>query len=119
MRPNTVGALRASGWKSRSVKDEIRANLVAAKREGRPLFPGIVGFDRTVIPAIGHPLLARHDFILLGLRGQAKSRLLRSLSALLDPWMPAVAGCEIRDDPAKPLCKRCRRLAAEKGDALE
>ena len=117
--PRSVGALRASGWRSRSVKDEIRANLVAAKREGRPLFPGIVGFEKTVIPAIENALLARHDFILLGLRGQAKSRILRSLSALLDPWIPAVAGCEIRDDPLAPFCKRCRRLADEKGDALE
>jgi magnesium chelatase subunit I len=117
--PRTLGALRASGWKSRSVKDELRANLVARRRAGGPLFPGIVGYDRTVIPAIENAVLARHDFILLGLRGQAKSRLLRSLSTLLDPWLPAVAGCEIRDDPLAPRCRRCRRLAAEQGEALE
>jgi magnesium chelatase subunit I len=117
--PATLGALRASGWKSRTVKDELRANLMARKRKGGPLFPGVVGFDRTVIPAVENAILARHDFILLGLRGQAKSRLLRSLSTLLDPWVPAVRGCEIRDDPLRPSCKRCRRLAAEKGDALE
>jgi magnesium chelatase subunit I len=118
-RPATVGALRASGWKSRSVKDEVRANLIARRRAGAPVFPGIVGFDRTVIPAIENAVLARHDFILLGLRGQAKSRLLRALSTLLDPWLPVVRGCEIHDDPLAPACRRCRRLAAEKGDALE
>ena len=116
--PSTVGALRASGWRSRSVKDEVRANLIARRRAGTPLFPGIVGFDRTVVPAVENAILARHDFILLGLRGQAKSRLLRALSTLLDPWLPAVAGCEIRDDPLAPSCKRCRRLAAEQGDGL-
>ena len=117
--PATAGALRASGWRSRSVKDEVRANLIARKRAGGPLFPGIVGFDRTVIPAVENALLARHDFILLGLRGQAKSRLLRALSTLLDPWLPAVRGCEIHDDPLAPACARCRRLAREQGDALE
>jgi magnesium chelatase subunit I len=117
--PAAAGALRASGWTSRSVKDEVRANLIARRRAGTPLFPGIVGFDRTVIPAVENALLARHDFILLGLRGQAKSRLLRALSTLLDPWLPVVRGCEIHDDPLAPVCKRCRRLAAEKGDALE
>ncbi len=117
--PATVAALRASGWTSRSVKDEVRANLIARKRAGTPLFPGIVGFERTVVPAVENAILARHDFILLGLRGQAKSRLLRGLSGLLDPWLPAVAGCEIHDDPYAPACRRCRRLSAEKGDALE
>ncbi len=117
--PRTVGALRASGWKSRSVKDEVRANLIEAKREGRTLFPGIVGFEKTVIPAIENALLARHDFILLGLRGQAKSRILRALSTFLDPWLPVVAGCEIRDDPLAPVCRRCRRLSKERGDSLE
>jgi magnesium chelatase subunit I len=117
--PATLGALRAAGWNSRSVKDEVRGNLIARKRAGAPLFPGIVGFDRTVIPSVENAILARHDFILLGLRGQAKSRLLRALSTLLDPWLPAVAGCEIHDDPLRPVCKRCRRLRAEGGDALE
>ena len=104
--PATLGALRASGWASRSVKDEVRANLIARKRAGGPLFPGIVGFERTVIPAIENAILARHDFILLGLRGQAKSRILRALSTFLDPRLPAVRGCEIRDDPLKPVCRR-------------
>jgi magnesium chelatase subunit I len=117
--PATAGALRASGWKSRSVKDEVRANLIARKRAGTPLFPGIVGFERTVIPAVENAVLARHDFILLGLRGQAKSRILRALSDLLDPRLPVVRGCEIHDDPLRPACRRCRRLAAEHGDALQ
>jgi magnesium chelatase subunit I len=116
--PATAGALRASGWRSRSVKDEVRANLLARRRAGAPLFPGIVGYDRTVIPALENAILARHDFILLGLRGQAKSRLLRALAGLLDPLLPVVDGCEIHDDPLRPSCRRCLRLAAEKGDDL-
>jgi len=100
------------------VKEEVRANLVARMRAGGPLFPGIVGFERTVIPAVQNAILARHDFILLGLRGQAKSRILRALSTLLDPFLPVVEGCEIRDDPLAPACKRCRRLLAERGDDL-
>lgn len=116
--PRTLGALRASGWRSRSVKDEVRANLLARRRSGAPLFPGIVGFDRTVIPALENAILARHDFILLGLRGQAKSRILRSLSGLLDPLLPVVEGCEINDDPLAPACRRCRRLLQERGEDL-
>ena len=116
--PRTLGALRASGWRSRTVKDEVRANLVARKRAGGPMFPGVVGFERTVVPAIENAVLARHDFILLGLRGQAKSRILRSLTTLLDPWLPVVEGCEIHDDPLAPACKRCRRMLAERGDDL-
>jgi magnesium chelatase subunit I len=116
--PRTLGALRASGRVSRSVKDEIRANLLARKSGGAPLFPGLVGYEATVLPQVENALLARHDFILLGLRGQAKSRLLRALPTLLDAWLPVVAGCEIRDDPLAPSCKRCRRLLAERGDDL-
>ena len=115
----TLGRLRESGWKSRPVKDEIRENLIAHKRSGEALFPGIIGFDQSVIPAIENAILARHDLILLGLRGQAKSRILRSLQNLLDPELPAVAGCEINDDPLAPHCRRCRRLAKERGDDLE
>lgn len=100
------------------MKDEIRANLLARRRSGAPLLPGIVGFERTVVPAVENAILARHDFILLGLRGQAKSRILRSLPSLLDPWLPVVEGCEIRDDPLAPACRRCRRLAGERGDDL-
>ncbi len=116
--PRTLGALRASGWRSRPVKDEVRENLLALRRAGKPLLPGVVGFDATVVPQIENAVLARHDFILLGLRGQAKSRILRALTTLLDPWLPVVEGCEIHDDPLAPACRRCRRLADERGDDL-
>jgi magnesium chelatase subunit I len=117
-RPTTLRELKASGWRSRSVKDEIRENLIARRRDGRPLFPGIIGFDATVIPQIENAVLARHDFILLGLRGQAKSRILRGLADLLDPWIPVVAGSEIHDDPLRPVSRFARRAAEEKGDDL-
>src|SRR5262245_57129702 len=100
--PKSLGALRhavATGAVSRrSVKDELRENLIAHVRSGRPLFPGIVGFDDTVIPQVVNAILSKHNFILLGLRGQAKTRLLRALVTLLDPELPVVAGCEIHDD---------------------
>jgi magnesium chelatase subunit I len=118
-RPATLGALRASGYAPVSVKEEIRRNLLAKLRRGEPAFPGIVGYDRTVIPALQNALLARHDFILLGLRGQAKTRLLRSLVTLLDDALPAVAGCPLRDNPLDPACKACRKRLAEQGDALQ
>ncbi len=115
---HTLGELRASGMRVRSVKDEMRANLLAAISRGEPTFPGIHGYERTVIPAIHNAILSRHDIILLGLRGQAKTRILRSLTALLDERIPVIEGCEINDSPLEPSCKRCRRLAAEKGDDL-
>src|SRR3712207_5101690 len=114
----TLGALRASGHRSRSVKEELRENLLDALREGRPAFPGLVGFDDTVVPQLEAALLAGHDLVLLGERGQGKTRLMRTLSTLLDEWMPVVEGCEINDDPAAPVCTRCTRLTAELGDAL-
>ncbi|HEX9695704.1 MAG TPA: sigma 54-interacting transcriptional regulator [Actinomycetota bacterium] len=114
--PATLGALRASGWSSRSVKDEVRDNLIAALREGRNPFPGILGFEETVIPAIERALLAGHDMILLGERGQAKTRLIRSMVALLDEHIPAIEGCEINDDPLAPACATCRDLVAARGD---
>jgi magnesium chelatase subunit I len=114
----TVGELRRSGYRSRSVKDELRENLLARLRKGETTFPGIHGYERTVIPAIHNAILARHDMILLGLRGQAKTRILRSLTALLDESLPVVAGCEMNDHPFAPFCKRCRRLSGEKGDDL-
>src|SRR5690606_35677844 len=121
--PRTLGALReevAAGRfpRSDSVKDEIRRNLIAALRSGRPLFPGIVGYDDTVVPQVVNALLSRHNFILLGLRGQAKTRLLRSLTSLLDSEIPVVAGCELHDDPLRPLCADCRRRVAEEGGDL-
>ena len=101
-RPRTLGELRASGWHPRSVKAELRDNLIARIRSGEPLFPGIIGYDETVIPQIENALLSRHDFILLGLRGQAKTRILRQLKPFLDEWMPVIAGSEIHEDPFAP-----------------
>jgi len=118
-RPATLGQLRASGHVYRTVKQEIRENLLARMRAGQERFPGIVGFDQTVLPHVERALLAGHDIILLGERGQGKTRLIRTLGTLLDEWTPAVAGCEIHDHPYAPVCARCRRLAAEQGDDLE
>jgi len=105
----TVGDLQASGARVVSVKEEMRRNLIKLLKEEKPLFPGIIGYERTVVPAIQNALLAKHDFILLGLRGQGKSRILRALSGLLDEQVPVVPGCEINDHPLAPICKRCRR----------
>jgi magnesium chelatase subunit I len=118
----TLGELRQSPFTeqrlgSRRVKDELRENLMSRLREDSPIFPGIVGYDDTVVPQIVNAILSRHNFILLGLRGQAKSRILRALTALLDPEMPYVAGCEIHDNPYAPICRRCRELVAKEGDA--
>ncbi|MGB7267329.1 MAG: magnesium chelatase [Terracidiphilus sp.] len=121
--PGTFGELRASNQfsearvKTRSVKDEMRENLMARLKTRETVFPGIVGYEDTVIPQIVNAVLSKQNFILLGLRGQAKSRILRALTALLDEQMPYVAGCEIRDNPYRPLCVRCRHLIAERGDA--
>jgi len=115
-RPNTIGELRASGWVSRPVKDEIRANAVARVASGEPLFAGVVGYEQTVMPQLENALLAGHDVIFLGERGQAKTRMIRSLTALLDEWMPIVAGSEINDDPYKPVSKYGRDLVDELGD---
>jgi magnesium chelatase subunit I len=122
MLPRSLGELRKSQFSEetllrRRVKDELRENLIARLRAGGSVFPGIVGFDDTVIPQIINAVLSRHNFILLGLRGQAKSRILRALASLLDPQMPYVAGCEIHDNPYAPLCRRCRDLIAKEGDA--
>src|SRR5215813_10077201 len=114
----TVGELRASGHRHEAVKDEIRRNLLARMRAGEQRFSGIIGFDQTVIPHLERALLAGHDTMLLGERGQGKTRLIRTLPELLDEWTPVVAGCEINDHPYQPVCARCRRLAAEQGDAL-
>jgi magnesium chelatase subunit I len=119
--PQTLGELESSKefyearLKTRSVKAELRENLMARLKNKQPIFPGIVGFEDTVIPQIVNAVLSKQNFILLGLRGQAKSRILRGLTELLDEQMPYIAGCEIRDNPYHPLCKRCRDLIAEKG----
>src|SRR5207245_10480807 len=100
---------------SRSVKDEMRRNLLGAVEKDETLFPGVHGYEDTVIPQIVNALLSRHNFILLGLRGQAKSRIMRGLIGLLDPEMPVLAGCEINDDPFKPICRACRdKIAYER-----
>jgi magnesium chelatase subunit I len=112
----TLGALRASGYRSRSVKQELRDNLRERLTGSIPLFPGILGYDRTVVPAVINALLAGHDFILLGLRGQAKTRILRALVTLLDPALPVLAGCELNDDPLAPVSVPGKRLVSEAGD---
>jgi magnesium chelatase subunit I len=114
----TLAELRASGHEYRGVRAEIRANLLAMMRAGRDPFPGIVGFGQTVLPHLERALIAGHDIILLGERGQGKTRLIRTLTGLLDEWAPAIAECEINDHPYHPACARCRRLAAELGDDL-
>jgi magnesium chelatase subunit I len=112
----TLGELKQSGIKAASVKEEMRRNLIRKLEAGETLFPGILGYDESVVPQVANAILSRHNMILLGLRGQAKSRLLRSLTTLLDPLLPMVAGCEIHDDPFAPLCRRCRDLVGERGD---
>ena len=115
-RIDTLGALRRSGWRSRPLRTELRENLVARLREGRPLFTGILGYDDTVVPAVENALLCGHDLIFLGERGQAKTRMIRQLVELLDEWMPVVAGSEINDDPEAPVSAYARKLVAERGD---
>lgn len=112
----TLSDLKKSGWKSVSVKEEMRANMVRMIKNKEPLFPGILGYDKSVIPQIQNAILARHDMILLGLRGQAKTRILRMLIRFLDEEMPVVAGSEINDDPLNPVSKYARELIDEKGD---
>lgn len=117
VRPQTLGELKSSGYVQRSIKQEIRSNLERGLRDRRELFPGIVGYEDTVQPAIVNALLAGHDLILLGLRGQAKTRILRSLASLLDPEIPAIAGAPLRDDPLHPISPEARRRVEEQGDA--
>ena len=120
-RPKTLGELRTTQWstsilRQRSVKDEMRANLIRKLETGEPLFPGIVGYEDSVVPQVVNAILSKHNMILLGLRGQAKSRILRSLTDLLDDEIPVMTGCEINDDPFDPLCRFCRATLREKGD---
>ena len=117
VRPRTLGELKKSNYRSESVKDEMRRNLLRKLESNEPIFPGIIGFDDTVIPQISNAVLSRHNFILLGLRGQAKSRILRSLVMLLDEEVPFIAGCEINDDPLEPICRACHERLEECGDA--
>ncbi|MEO7142116.1 MAG: magnesium chelatase [Bryobacteraceae bacterium] len=120
--PATLGALRKSKFPEeklagRGVKDELRGNLIVKLQRGDALFPGLIGYDDTVIPQVVNAVLSRHNFILLGLRGQAKTRLIRLLTGLFDEASPYIAGCEIRDNPYRPICRACRNLIAEQGDA--
>ncbi|MBI1806395.1 MAG: sigma 54-interacting transcriptional regulator [Ignavibacteria bacterium] len=117
--PGTIGALRKSGYKILSVKDELRKNLIEKINRHELLFPGIIGFEETVIPAIVNAILAKHDIMLLGLRGQAKSRIVRQMPSLLDEYIPVIKGCEINDDPYNPVCKRCTDMVHECGEAVE
>ena len=115
-RPTTLGELKASGWVSRPVKDEVRANAIERIVAGRPRVDGVLGYEDTVLPQLENALLAGHDVILLGERGQAKTRIIRSLTELLDEWMPIVAGSEINDDPYAPISSHARTLIEEQGD---
>ena len=118
-RPTTLGELRSAGWESIPVAEELRRNAVARIRSGEPMFPTVLGYEDTVIPQLENALLAGHDVIFLGERGQAKTRLIRSLTGLLDEWMPIVAGSEINDDPYGPVSRHARDLVAEMGDDTE
>src|SRR5436305_6642232 len=119
--PQTLGQLRSSKFseerlRTRRVKDELRDNLIGRLRSGETLFPGIVGYEDTAVPQIVNAVLSRHNFILLGLRVQANSRILRALTGLLDSHTPYILGCEIRDNPYAPICRRWRDVVAQKGD---
>jgi len=118
-RPTTLGELRKSAYKVIPVKEEIRRNLIHKLSRREKLFPGIIGYDATVIPALVNAILAKHDILLLGLRGQAKSRILRMLPSLLDEYIPVIKGCEINDNPYRPVCYRCVELVRECGEATE
>ncbi|UCB44060.1 MAG: hypothetical protein JSV77_05355 [Dehalococcoidales bacterium] len=112
----TIGKLRASGYKPVSIKEELRRNLLEALRKKKNIFPGIIGYEDTVIPQIENAVISGQDIIFLGERGQAKSRLMRQLVSLLDEEVPVIQGCEINDDPLKPICRYCRDRVAEEGD---
>jgi magnesium chelatase subunit I len=114
----TIGELHAAGYADRTVKQELRENLLARLASGDDLFPGVVGFDDSVLPALERGILAGHDLILLGERGQAKTRLVRAMVDLLDEWIPAIAGCEIHDHPFRPICAHCRERLASEGDVV-
>ena len=114
--PQTIGELRQSGWESQPVKGEVRANAMARMAAGEPIVSGLIGYEDTVLPQLENALLAGHDVILLGERGQAKTRIIRSLVELLDEWSPIIAGSEINDDPYDPVSRPARDLVAERGD---
>src|SRR5260221_13282566 len=115
-RAATLGQLRESGWESMPVKEEVRRNAITQIQAGEPLFPGVLGYEETVLPQLENALLAGHDVIFLGERGQAKPRMIRLLTNLLDEWLPIVAGSEINDDPYHPVSKHARDAIREHGD---
>src|SRR5438094_3851422 len=114
--PRTIGELKASGYKVIPVKEEMRRNLIRKLKLGESIFPGIIGYDETVLPQVQNALLSKHDMLFLGLRGQAKTRMLRQLTHLLDDAIPIVAGSEVNDDPLRPLSRYARDLLAKHGD---
>src|SRR5512141_2467436 len=115
-RATTLGELITAGYAPKTVKDEVRDNLIAKLKEGENVFPGILGYEKTVLPMLHNAILARHDIILLGLRGQAKTRILRSLVNLLDEYLPAIAGSEVNENPFEPITAFGRRIVTERGD---
>ena len=114
--PATLGQLKTTSYQPCSVKDELRRNVIRKLKAGEELFPGIIGYRETVIPQIINGILSRHDLLFLGLRGQAKTRILRLLPELLDEWIPVLSGVEINDDPIRPLTRTAQRLLADQGD---
>src|SRR5512147_408848 len=118
-RAQTIGELKASGYSPVSVREELRRNMIRLIREKKNVFPGIVGYDDTVIPQVVNAIISGQDIIFLGERGQAKSRIMRLLINLLDEEIPAIRGCEINDDPYAPICKHCREMVAKNGDNTE
>src|SRR5215471_16609939 len=117
--PQTIAELRAGGHHRETVKQEMRRNLLTRLRSGEALLAGIVGYDETVLPQLANAIISGHDVIMLGERGQAKSRIMRSLVSLLDESVPVIAGCEVNDHPFAPICRRCLDLVAKHGDDIE
>src|SRR3989304_178593 len=115
-KPRTIGELRASGYRVRSVKEELRKNLIEKIQKGENLFPGIIGYEESVIPQVENAVLGGQDIIFLGERGQAKTRLIRTLINLLDPEIPVIAGCEINDNPYRPICRSCGEKIEAEGE---
>src|SRR5258708_8239583 len=115
-RPSSIGELRKAEYEVPGIKTEMRRNLVGLMRDGADLFPGIVGYEETVIPNIENAILAGQDIVFLGERGQAKSRLIRAMVGLLDEFVPVIDGCQINDDPYHPACRECREKVAQDGD---
>src|SRR5437016_11913552 len=117
-RPQTTAELRASGHRRETVKQEMRRNLLTRLRAGEPLLAGIVGYEETVLPQLANAIISGHDVIMLGERGQGRSRIMRSLVSLLDEFVPVIAGCEVNDHPYDPICRRCLDLVGKDGDAV-